>query len=216
MTFRLKQMIYGTMIIVSLYGISNGYGVKGLLLLGVVILGSYIIDRRQVRRYTIMILNKLYICLDLKAYDQMVEELRTALFFSPLRRQTVLFFGLMKQAYGEDMDLESWKRLNHWYVPYIWRIYSKVLLGDSLHSRAQSVISKYEQDYVLIIISVQEILKAPVETQKDALLDLRSKTENNLQFAWINFLISRLEIDPNKSAYYLRIATNIAPDFFGG
>lgn len=215
MTFRLKQIIYGTMIIVSLYGVLNGYWVKGLILLGMVVLGSYIIDIRQVRRYTSIILNKLYICLDINAYDQMVEELKTSLFFSPLRRQTVLFFSLMKRAYNENLILESWQPLNHWYVPDVWRIYSKVFLDDlSPFSWSQKAIHKYGQDYLPVIISVRQIAKAPLETQKESLLELRGETENNLQFAWINSLVSRLERDPNKKAYYQRIAVNIAPDFF--
>lgn len=203
------------MIIVSLYGVVNGYWFKGIILFGVTVFGSYTIDIRQLRRYTSVILNKLYICLDIKAYDQMVEELKKALFFSPLRQQTVLFFSLMKDAYNEDQNLDLWQHLNHWYVPAIWRIYSKVFLEDLRpYARTQKTIRKYEQDYLMVIILVRQIAKSPAETQKESLLDLRGKTENNLQFAWINLLISRIETDPNKSAYYQRIATNIAPDFF--
>ncbi|GAU77558.1 hypothetical protein [Fusibacter sp. 3D3] len=215
MTFRLKQIIYGTMLIVSLYGVLNGYRLKGLVLLGVVLCGSYIVDIRQTNRYTGMILNKLYICLDINAYDQMVETLKKTLVFPVLREQTVLFFSLMKKAYDEDQALASWRCLNRWYVPSEWRVYSKVFLRTLDHDEwIRKRIHKQDQAYLSTIIAVRQIISGPVEKQKESLLDLRQRTENNLQFAWINLLISRLEVDSKKKAYYQRIATNIAPDFF--
>ena len=215
MTFRLKQIIYGTMSLVVLYGVFNGYWLKGLILLSVLVFGSYMVDIRQIRRYTALILNKLYICLDVKAYDQMVEDLKKALFFPPLRHQADVFFSLMKEVYNEDQDLSLWAHLNHWYVPNVWRAYSKVLLDDLNHYKwIHRIIRKYELAYLPVIISVKKIMKLPIESQKTSFLELRGEIENNLQFAWVNLWLSRLEIEPNKSAYYRRIALNIAADFF--
>jgi len=214
---RLKQMIYGTMLIVILLGLIRGFWFRTVLALCLLVFGSYLIDMRQVKRYTELILNKYFICTDFKTYDILVQELENSLFYPHLKAQTLIFFDLIKALIPRQNQSvkERGAELDRWYTPDLWRAYSRFVLEHNLSlNYIEAIESRYQHTYLSRFFKVNLILQKPESERLALLMVARGESDNNLQFAWINWLISDLEVDSGRRAYYQRIATNIAPEHF--
>lgn len=214
---RLKQMIYGTMLIVVLMGLIRGFWFRSILALCLLAVGSYLIDIRQVKRYTELILNKYFVCTDFEAYQNLVNELEDSLFYPHLRAQTLVFFELIKGLIPrQDQFVKTLGlKLDRWYTPDLWRAYSQFVLDERLSlEHIQAIESQYQHTYLSRFIIVSQIMDKPDAERLALLMEARAEADNNLQFAWLNWLISASEQDPARRSYYQRIAANIAPDLF--
>lgn len=212
---RLKILIYITMIIIVCTLLLERALLKGVALGTITILGIIAVDIRQINREMSNILKKLYICIDLEAYDLMSEGLCSNLIVPVLRNKCRLFFKLLKNYYQHLAIDSDWFKLKLGITLPIIKIYSQLMTGDKIKNKIiDDIDEKFGIDFISRHLKILEAQGLNSKERYNELLNLRENAENNLQFAQINYLLSRVEGIGEDCKYYRKIANNIAPQIY--
>lgn len=221
---RYKAFILLTMVSVAIYTMIERSLVEGTGLFMLALGGLYIIEVREINRYSEGILNKLFVCVDLDSYKRLYEELARSLIFPNLRQDTRLFYGELPSFFRESIDLDKWKKLNSCGVLSLYRGYSRVLTeGKINHFICESVeiwaSKKTPQNdsyiYLKWFCQVQMAEMLSLKSDRlEAVLSLRAVSDTNLEVAYLSHRASKLEEDVARCKYYRKSAQNIAPEFF--
>lgn len=222
---RYKAFILLTMVSVAIYTMIERSLVEGTGLFMLALGGLYIIEVREINRYSEGILNKLFVCVDLESYKRLYEALARSLIFLNLRRDTLLFYQELPSVFRESVDLEKWKKLNSVRAIPLYRGFSRALIDGKTNQfilesieRWASKKAKKSDSYAYLkwLCQVKTAEAMAVETDKlEAILSLRAESETNLEVAYLSDRASKLEGDTGRCNYYKKSAQNIAPEFFG-
>lgn len=207
----IKILILGMLLISSgVFGFCTSI-LKGLILMGVSVLGVFILEKREVARMVVYFDPLLFRCGRTLYVEESLRLLENELLFKFYfeKRLLYLFAGVYNVRGGYNKSIETIKmfytdinKCRDKKVSIEWQ-YALLKQGDPLILKNQGTSYREKLCYTLYLMGAGKVLEA-----RELLHELRGEETGNVIFREVNFLLSQLYkgINEQEAQYYEEIA----------